>query len=77
MVVLGGDGRGTITASRLRRRSDADEAEIHVVDRDDRHPVSITGDLAGCAWLSRLPQLHDLVRRGVRVRHAEACVHRV
>ena len=26
-----------MTANRLRRRFDADEAEIHVVDRDDRH----------------------------------------
>src|SRR5205809_7191684 len=26
-----------MTANRLRRRFDADEAEIHVVDRDNRH----------------------------------------
>src|SRR5438105_11829107 len=26
-----------MTANRLRRRFDLDEAEIHVVDRDDRH----------------------------------------
>ena len=26
-----------MVANRLRRRFDADEAEIHVVDRDDRH----------------------------------------
>src|SRR5215211_3294175 len=26
-----------MTANRLRRRFDEDEAEIHVVDRDDRH----------------------------------------
>jgi sulfide:quinone oxidoreductase len=37
IVILGGGTGGTITANRLRRRFDADEAEIHVVDRDDRH----------------------------------------
>jgi sulfide:quinone oxidoreductase len=37
IVVLGGGTGGTIVANRLRRRLDADEAEIHVVDRDDRH----------------------------------------
>jgi sulfide:quinone oxidoreductase len=36
-VILGGGTGGTMTANRLRRRFDADEAEIHVVDRDDRH----------------------------------------
>src|SRR5437773_7621236 len=37
IVVLGGGTGGTMTANRLRRRFDADEAEIHVVDRDDCH----------------------------------------
>jgi sulfide:quinone oxidoreductase len=37
IVILGGGTGGTMTANRLRRRFDADEAEIHVVDRDDRH----------------------------------------
>jgi sulfide:quinone oxidoreductase len=37
IVVLGGGTGGTMVANRLRRRFDADEAEIHVVDRDDRH----------------------------------------
>jgi sulfide:quinone oxidoreductase len=37
IVILGGGTGGTITANRLRRRFDADEAEIHVVDRDDHH----------------------------------------
>ena len=37
IVVLGGGTGGTITANRLRRSLDLDEAEIHVVDRDDRH----------------------------------------
>jgi sulfide:quinone oxidoreductase len=37
IVILGGGTGGTMTANRLRRRFDKDEAEIHVVDRDDRH----------------------------------------
>jgi sulfide:quinone oxidoreductase len=37
IVILGAGTGGTMTANRLRRRIDADEAEIHVVDRDDRH----------------------------------------
>jgi len=37
IVILGGGTGGTMAANRLRRRLDAAEAEIHVVDRDDRH----------------------------------------
>jgi sulfide:quinone oxidoreductase len=37
IVILGGGTGGTMAANRLRRRFGADEAEIHVVDRDDRH----------------------------------------
>ena len=37
IVVLGAGTGGTMTANRLRRRLGADEAEIHVVDRDDAH----------------------------------------
>jgi sulfide:quinone oxidoreductase len=37
IVILGGGTGGTMTANRLRRQLDPDEAEIHVVDRDDRH----------------------------------------
>jgi sulfide:quinone oxidoreductase len=37
IVILGGGAGGTMTANRLRRRFEQDEAEIHVVDRDDRH----------------------------------------
>jgi sulfide:quinone oxidoreductase len=37
IVILGGGTGGTMVANRLRRRFDEDEAEIHVVDRDDRH----------------------------------------
>jgi hypothetical protein len=62
MVGLGGGARGTVTANRRRRRFDADEAEIHVVGRDDRHRVSIAGGVTAqrpsrvwagrvaCAW---------------------------
>jgi sulfide:quinone oxidoreductase len=37
IVILGGGTGGTMAANRLRRRFDSDAAEIHVVDRDDRH----------------------------------------
>jgi sulfide:quinone oxidoreductase len=37
IVILGGGTGGTLTANRLRRAYDSDEAEITVVDRDDRH----------------------------------------
>jgi sulfide:quinone oxidoreductase len=37
IVVLGAGTGGTMVANRLRRRYDEDEAEIHVVDRDDQH----------------------------------------
>src|SRR6266496_6598320 len=37
IVILGGGTGGTMAANRLRRRFEPDEAEIHVVDRDDRH----------------------------------------
>jgi sulfide:quinone oxidoreductase len=37
IVILGGGTGGTMTANRLRRHFDPDEAEIHVVDRDDQH----------------------------------------
>jgi len=37
IVILGGGTGGTLTANRLRRRFDADELQIDVVDRDDRH----------------------------------------
>ena len=37
IVILGGGTGGTLTANRLRRRYGAAEAEIIVVDQDDRH----------------------------------------
>jgi sulfide:quinone oxidoreductase len=37
IVILGGGTGGTMMANRLRRAYEPDEAEISVVDRDDRH----------------------------------------
>ena len=37
IVILGGGTGGTMVANRLRRHFNGDEAEIHVVDRDDAH----------------------------------------
>ncbi len=37
IVIVGGGTGGTMVANRLRRRYDTDDAEIHVIDRDDRH----------------------------------------
>ena len=37
IVILGGGTGGTMTANRLSRQFGEDEAEIHVVDQDDRH----------------------------------------
>ncbi|MDF2750924.1 MAG: oxidoreductase, partial [Gaiellaceae bacterium] len=37
IVILGAGTGGTMTANRLRRRFGPDEAEVHVVDRDDQH----------------------------------------
>jgi sulfide:quinone oxidoreductase len=37
IVILGGGTGGTMAANRLSRRFGPEEAEIHVVDRDDRH----------------------------------------
>ena len=37
VVILGGGTGGTLVANRLRRALSANEAEIAVVDRDDRH----------------------------------------
>jgi sulfide:quinone oxidoreductase len=37
IVILGAGTGGTMTANRLSRRFNPEEAEIHIVDRDDRH----------------------------------------
>lgn len=37
IVILGGGTGGTLTADRLRKAYSPDDAEITVVDQDDRH----------------------------------------
>jgi sulfide:quinone oxidoreductase len=74
IVILGGGTGGTMTANRLRRRFDEDEAEIHVVDRDDLH-VYQPGLLFvpfGLATLDEIvrPRRRQL-RRGVFFHQAE------
>jgi sulfide:quinone oxidoreductase len=75
IVILGGGTGGTMTANRLRRHFDEDEAEIHVVDRDDRH-IYQPGLLFvpfGLASLDEIvrPRRRQL-RGGVRFHEAEA-----
>jgi sulfide:quinone oxidoreductase len=66
IVILGGGTGGTMTANRLRRRFEADELELHVVDRDDRHVyqpglVFVPFGMAGVDEIvrPRRRQLHD------------------
>src|ERR1700675_4717979 len=65
ILILGGGTGGTMTANRLRRRFDADEAEIHVVDRDNRHVYQ-----PGLLFVPfGLAQLEEIVRpRGRQLR---------
>jgi sulfide:quinone oxidoreductase len=68
IVILGGGTGGTMVANRLRRRFDADEADIRVVDRDDRHVYQpgllfVPFGLAGVDEIVR-PRRRQL-RRGV------------
>jgi sulfide:quinone oxidoreductase len=65
IVILGGGTGGTMTANRLRRRFDGDEAEIHVVDQDDRH-VYQPGLLFLPFGLARLDELVRPRRRQLR-----------
>jgi sulfide:quinone oxidoreductase len=37
IVIIGGGTGGTMVANRLRRQFDENDADIHVIDRDDRH----------------------------------------
>ena len=74
IVILGGGTGGTMTANRLRRTFDADEAEIHVVDRDNRHVYQpgllfVPFGLASLDELAR-PRVRQL-RRGVVFHEAE------
>ncbi|HEU5263813.1 MAG TPA: FAD/NAD(P)-binding oxidoreductase [Gaiellaceae bacterium] len=65
IVILGGGTGGTMTANRLRRRFDPDEAEIHVVDRDDFH-VYLPGLLFVPFGLAHLDEIVRPRRRQLR-----------
>jgi sulfide:quinone oxidoreductase len=74
IVILGGGTGGTMTANRLRRTFDTDEAEIHVVDRDNRHVYQpgllfVPFGLASLDEIAR-PRARQL-RRGVVFHEAE------
>ncbi|HET8652503.1 MAG TPA: FAD/NAD(P)-binding oxidoreductase [Gaiellaceae bacterium] len=74
IVVLGGGTGGTMTANMLRRRFGEDEAEIHVVDRDDRH-VYQPGLLFVPFGLSSLDEIvrprRRQLRKGIRFHERE------
>jgi sulfide:quinone oxidoreductase len=71
IVILGGGTGGTITANRLRRRFGPDEAEIHVVDRDDRHVYQ-----PGLLFVPfGLAQLDEIVRPRQRQLHDGVTFH--
>jgi sulfide:quinone oxidoreductase len=87
IVLLGAGTGGTLTANRLRRRY-GDDAEILVVDRDDRHVYQpgmlfVPFGLAepGALVRSRAAQLHDgiefVVAEVDRVETSENAVHLV
>src|SRR6266542_1450148 len=60
-----------MTANRLRRRFDSDEAEIHVVDRDDRHVYQ-----PGLLFVPfGLAQLEEIVRPRGRQLHSGVAFH--
>src|SRR6266545_1418615 len=60
-----------MTANRLRRRFDSDEAEIHVVDRDDRHVYQ-----PGLLFVPfGLAQLEEIVRPRRRQLHNGVVFH--
>ena len=65
IVILGGGTGGTMTANRLRRRLGEDEAEIHVVDRDNLH-VYQPGLLFVPFGLTRLDEIVRPRRRQLR-----------
>jgi sulfide:quinone oxidoreductase len=78
IVVLGGGTGGTVMANRLRRRFDADDADITVVDRDDAH-VYQPGLLFVPFGLAHADELVRPRRRQLRgdVRFVEAEIDRV
>ena len=65
IVILGGGTGGTMTANRLRRGFDEDEADIHVIDRDNRH-VYQPGLLFVPFGLTQLDELVRPRRRQLR-----------
>jgi sulfide:quinone oxidoreductase len=71
ILILGGGTGGTMTANRLRRRFDLDEAEIHVVDSDDRHVYQ-----PGLLFVPfGLTQLEEIVRPRRRQFHRGVVFH--
>jgi sulfide:quinone oxidoreductase len=74
IVIIGGGTGGTMTANRLSRRFGPSEADIHVVDRDDRHVYQpgllfVPFGLAAIDEIVR-PRRRQL-RTGVRFHEAE------
>ena len=74
IVILGGGTGGTMMANRLRRAYEPAEAEITVVDRDDRHVYQpgllfVPFGLADADEITR-PRRRQL-RDGIRFRQAE------
>jgi len=71
IVILGGGTGGTITANRLRKRYPADEVDLHVVDRDDRHVYQ-----PGLLFVPfALAEPNDIVRPRRRQLHREVTFH--
>jgi sulfide:quinone oxidoreductase len=74
IVILGGGTGGTMMANRLRRRYDADDVAITVVDRDDRH-VYQPGLLFVPFGLAQVDEIvrprHRQLRSGVEFRASE------
>lgn len=75
IVILGGGTGGTMTANRLRRRLEVEEAEIYVIDRDDAH-VYQPGLLFVPFGLSRIDDIvrprWEQLRDGIVFHEAEA-----
>ena len=71
IVILGGGTGGTLMANRLRKLYDLDEAEIAVVDKDDRHVYQ-----PGLLFVPfGLATLDEIVRPRARQLHAGIAFH--
>lgn len=68
LAILGGGTSGTMTANRLRRRLEADQAGIHLVDCDDRHACQPRPRLvpSGRRWTTS-PEAGLAIERAERV----------